>query len=153
YDEFDDQLLIAGPDGKPLRPLTDADMTALWLQVDLDERCRFRPTEPFFRKVVENEERKATFHPVRDYLDGVQPTWDGTKRIDTWLITYGHAADTPLNRAIGRIVLVAAVRRIRQPGAKFDEMLTLLGEQGDDKSQALEILAVRPEWFSDSLDL
>jgi predicted P-loop ATPase len=55
---------------------------------------------------------------VCDYLDGLQ--WDGQKRLDTWVIRYLGAEDTPLNRAFGRKMLVAAVRRARQPGCKFD---------------------------------
>ena len=43
--------------------------------------------------------------------------------------------------------LIAAVRRVRQPGVKFDEMLVLEGEQGTGKSTALSILAGNPAWF------
>ncbi|SRR6266566_3900536 len=45
------------------------------------------------------------------------------------------------------------VRRVRQPGCKFDEIVVLEGEQGTDRSTALSLLAVRPEWFTDSLRL
>src|SRR5262245_22189652 len=47
---------------------------------------------------------------------------------------------------------MAAVRRVRHPGCKFDETLVLENPtQGTDKSSALQILAVKPEWFSDNL--
>jgi predicted P-loop ATPase len=42
---------------------------------------------------------------------------------------------------------------VRQPGAKFDEMMILEGDQGIAKSTALATLAVREEWFSDSVRL
>ncbi len=90
-------------------------------------------------------------HPVIDYLDGLD--WDGTKRLDRWLVDYAGAADTELNRAFARKVLIAGVRRIRKPGVKFDTMLVLEGKQGAGKSQLAARLAVRPEWFCDSLDL
>jgi predicted P-loop ATPase len=48
-------------------------------------------------------------------------------RIGTWLIDYWGAEDTPLVRAIGRKMLVAAVRRARSPGCKFDFIPVLLG--------------------------
>ena len=49
--------------------------------------------------------RQRTFDPVCDYLAGLE--WDGVARIGTWLIDYWGAEDTPLNRAIGRKMLVA----------------------------------------------
>jgi predicted P-loop ATPase len=50
-------------------------------------------------------------------------------------------------------MLVAAVRRIRKPGCKFDEMLVLESDQGTDKSSALKALAVNESWFSDDMPL
>jgi hypothetical protein len=79
------------------------------------------------------------FDPVRDYLDGL--VWDSCERIDRWLIDYCGAEDTPLNRAFSRKVLVAGVRRVRQPGCKFDYILVLEGAQGAGKSSLLKILA------------
>jgi predicted P-loop ATPase len=49
--------------------------------------------------------------------------------------------DEVLNRAFGRKVLIAAVRRVRKPGTKFDQMMVLEGEQDAGKSGAVEILA------------
>ena len=86
------------------------------------------------------------FHPIRNYLDGLQ--WDGSPRLDGWMSTYLGAEKTPLNSAIGRIVLIAAVRRVRSPGVKFDTILVLEGKQGVGKSSAVKILA-GPENFSD----
>src|SRR3546814_3817558 len=50
-------------------------------------------------------------------------------------------------------MLVAAVRRVRQPGVKFDEMLVLESKQGTNKSSALRVLATRDEWFIADLPL
>ena len=88
---------------------------------------------------------------MRDYLDGL--VWDGVPRIDRCLVAYGGAEDTEYVRVVGALVLMAAVRRVRQPGCKFDEMVVLESEQGRNKSKALEILAVEPEWFTDNLPL
>jgi predicted P-loop ATPase len=94
---------------------------------------------------------EQTYHPVIDYLDGLQ--WDGTPRIDTWLRDYCGADDTELNREFGAKLLIAGVRRIKQPGVKFDTMLVLEGPQGAGKSQLAAKLAIRKEWFCGSLDL
>jgi predicted P-loop ATPase len=80
-----------------------------------------------------------SYHPVRDYLNGLEH--DGVSRLETFFIDYMEAEDTPLNRAIAKLMFVAAVRRIRQPGCKFDEMVVVEGEQGTGKSTAFKILA------------
>jgi predicted P-loop ATPase len=87
------------------------------------------------------------FDPVCDYLDGLK--WDGRARLDSWLTYYLGAADTALNRAFGRKTLIAAVRRARRPGCKFDNILTLEGGQGTGKSTALRILAIEDDAFTD----
>jgi predicted P-loop ATPase len=86
------------------------------------------------------------YHPVREYL--AQLTWDGVPRLATWMATYLGAEQSPYSEAVGTIVLIAAVRRIRRPGAKFDTVLVLEGPQGSGKSSAVQILA-GPENFSD----
>lgn len=85
-------------------------------------------------------------HPNKEYLGRVE--WDGVSRIETWFIDYMEAEDTLYNRAIGKLFFVAAVRRIREPGCKFDTMIVLEGVQGTGKSSALSILAGE-ENFSD----
>jgi predicted P-loop ATPase len=150
YDSFADRLLIVGPNELPLRHLGDAEVEAVYLEID--EEFLFRPSEEFFRLVVRNEARRNSFHPVRQYLDNL--VWDGKPRIDRWLINYAGAKDSDYVRAVSRLVLVAAARRVQEPGCKFDEMLVLINpEQGHNRSTALAVLAVRDDWFSDDLPL
>ena len=72
------------------------------------------------------------------------------RRLDTWLVDYAGAADTALNRAIGVLLLVAMVRRAKQPGCKFDIMAVLEGQQGCGKSSLLAVLAGEPDNFTDT---
>jgi predicted P-loop ATPase len=142
-------MLVNGlPDFGPV--LEDAALDRLWLI--LDRRFRLRPTKDLLRTVVSDVARLNGFHPVRDYLDGLR--WDGVKRIDRWLVDYGGAEDTEYSHAVSALMLVAAVRRVRRPGCKFDEMVVIENEdQGTDKSTMLATLAVRDDWFSDDLPL
>ena len=81
-----------------------------------------------------------SFDPVKDYLDGLR--WDGVERIDKWLTTHLGAEDNALNCAIGRKMLIAAVRRVRQPGCKFDYIVVMdSSQQGAGKSTVIQILA------------
>ena len=68
------------------------------------------------------------FHPIREYLNTL-PTWDGIKRVETLLIDYFGAEDTPYTRAVTRKTFAAAVARIYQPGIKFDYMLVIMGDR------------------------
>jgi hypothetical protein len=149
YDQFAAHTLIEGLAGfGPV--LDDGAVDRIWLQIE--QLFHFRPARGLFLTVMNDTAKLNSFHPVCDYLDSLR--WDGVPRIDQWLTTYGGAADDDYTRAVGAIVLIAAVRRVRQPGCKFDEMLVLeCPEQGTDKSSALAILAVKTEWFSDDLPL
>ncbi len=146
YDQFALQEEIEGlKDFGPL--LDDAALNRLW--VEIDQRFGFRPTLALFTTVVGDTAQTNRHHPVKDYLAGLQ--WDSVPRVDTWLIKYGGAKDTKYVRAVSALPLLAAVRRIRQPGCKFDEMLVLEGDQGSGRSSAIRTLAVRDEWFLDSV--
>ena len=90
---------------------------------------------------------RHAFNPLRDYIEGL--TWDGIPRIDTVFIDYLGAEDTGLNRTMTRKSLVGAVARILRPGIKFDNVLTLIGRQGQGKSYILSRLA--RGWYSESL--
>ena len=85
------------------------------------------------------------FHPVREYLDGLK--WDGVERLDTFLVEFAGAPDTPYSRACARKMLCAAVMRIYRPGIKFDSVVVLEGGQGIGKSTICEILG--GEWYGD----
>lgn len=148
HDVFANRTLLVRNGHEEL--LNDKRWTNLWLEID--RRYKFRPSKEFFAAVVFDLAWRNSYHPVKDYLGSLQ--WDGVARIDKWLTTYGGADLTPYSQAVGRITLIAAVRRIYEPGCKFDEMLILESSaQGKNKSTALAILAMKPEWFNDTLPL
>jgi hypothetical protein len=143
FNEFSDKLLMNK------RALEDRELIELWLRVD--EEYRFRPSYAFFEKVVKRTAWDNSFHPVKEYLSTLQ--WDRVPRIDTWLIQSCEAEDTMFVRAISAIMLIAAVRRVKEPGCKYDELVVLESGQGLNKSSALRALCPNPEWFSDDLQL
>ncbi|WP_424360784.1 VapE domain-containing protein [Methylocystis parvus] len=110
------------------------------------EKLGFDPGKENIRDAAHALSLENPHHPVRDYLGALK--WDGVARLERWLTTYLGAEDTELNAAIGRIILIAAVRRIRFPGAKFDTIMVLEGPQGGGKATAIKILAGE-ENFSD----
>ncbi|MBU5677891.1 virulence-associated E family protein [Alkaliphilus sp. MSJ-5] len=87
------------------------------------------------------------FHPIIDYLEAQQ--WDGISRLESLFIDYLGAEDSLYIREVTRKMFVAAVKRLYEPGCKFDYMMVLVGPQGCGKSTIIQMLA--RNWFSDSL--
>lgn len=148
YNEFSDRYLI---DGLPKFGPSLDDKAMVRTRILAAEKYSLYIPKEVWVDYVEDLALNNRFHPVREYLDTLQ--WDGIPRLDSWLIKYGEAPDNEYVRAVSALVLVAAVRRIYEPGCKFDEMMVLEGQQGKNKSTALAVLAVKEEWFGDDLPL
>lgn len=143
YNQFSDKLLLDG------QPMEDRLVDHVMLQIETE--FRFQPPEAYFEKVIAHLAWINGFHPVKDYLKSL--TWDGTPRIDTWLIDCAGVDNTPYVRAVSSIMLIAAVRRVLHPGCKYDEMVVWESDQGAEKSSAAQALCPDPAWFSDDLQL
>lgn len=137
----DDFRLRTLVDGRPVR---DDDETSI--NVEIARMYGIKAPSSLVGEAIRHVGNQHPFHPVVAYLDAL--AWDGTPRIDTWLVDRCAAEDTPLVREIGRCFLLSAVARVKQPGCKVDSVLILVGAQGIGKSRAFATLA--GEWFSDS---
>jgi predicted P-loop ATPase len=146
YDEFHDRISI---ECDSIQYLTGANLDTAGhiVRIAMYERWSFDPGKDNIHDALVQIAVTQRFDPMRDYFDGLE--WDGKRRLNTWLISYMSAEDTALNRAVGRMMLVAAVRRVRTPGCKYDEIVVLEGPEGTGKSTAVVIMAISPENFCD----
>ena len=81
------------------------------------------------------------FNPVVEMLAEAEKNWDGVARLDRLGPDYFHTEDTLLARECFRKTMLAAVRRARKPGCKFDQILVTESPEGWDKSSAWACLA------------
>ncbi|MBH0113216.1 PriCT-2 domain-containing protein [Novosphingobium sp. YJ-S2-02] len=104
-------------------------------------------------KVTDRDLKAATvlaawdnsFHPVREYLSGLE--WDGEARVDTLFIDYLGVEDNAYTRSVARLLMVAGVARVYEPGCKWDYAVILEGAQGKGKSTFIRYLG--KHWFSE----
>lgn len=148
FDEFAGRRRVSSrffgfePDGE----LTDDKMERVRLHC---HELGLQPPKDHFVDVARDLARQSPRHPVREYLAGLK--WDGVPRLASLFPGYVGSADTPLTRAAGRLFMVAAVRRVRKPGEKFDFMVVLEGAQETGKSGFVGVLA--RGWHSENFSL
>ena len=149
YNELANDIEIVGEIAWPVKSRfwRDADDAQLICYIN-DKYGNF--TKENYVNAVTKVVDDRSYHPIKQYLESL-PEWDGTSRVETFLIDYFGAEDTPYSRAIIKKILVAAYMRIYHPGIKFDYIMVLNGPQGVGKSTAIAKLGM--DWYSDSLSV
>lgn len=145
YNEFTGEGFVDGLEDYGPR-MGDAEYGEVYLLIQ--RSYGFKITREDLRDMVRAEMRRNRFHPIRDYLAALE--WDGVERINEWLHAYAGAANNEYTQAVGSITLIAAVRRIFDPGCKFDEMPIFESPEGRDKSSAIRILAGEDYFLDDA---
>lgn len=146
YDTFRMRITVEGYNGPVGETMDDIELK---VRDHINERLGFDPEPKHMRDAIRILAMQNSFDPVKNYLDNL--VWDGKCRLDAWMSDYLGAKDDELTRAMGRTTLIAAVRRARRPGCKFDFVLVLEGSQGTGKSSALKVLAGGEDYFSDEI--
>ena len=90
-------------------------------------------------------------HPIREKLKRIQ--WDGTPRLEEFLPRWMQCEDTPYTREVSRLIFAGGIRRLYEPGCKFDTVPVLTGAQGSGKSTIVRWLAMQDEWFAEVTEL
>lgn len=146
FNEMTGEVVVGG------KELTDADISTF--RANVERRFISNRGEPLALgkdvawDAVLTVAPDRKFHPVRDYLNGLQ--WDGTQRLDRVSVELLNSDyDLPLVRKFVRLWFIGCVARIFQPGCKMDTMLVLVSGQGSVKSTLFDTLA-GSEFFTDS---
>jgi predicted P-loop ATPase len=118
---------------------------AHWRDIDttkmvqrLSDLRRWCPPEQVVIQAVNAYSYDHQYHPVRDYLRGLE--WDGIPRLDQLFPYYTGTPDGLYERAVSRCFLIACVARVMRPGCQHDHVPILEGKQGTGKSSFCRVL-------------
>lgn len=141
------------PDEKFPRFVTDADLGRLTTYID--EVAHFDPTRNL-RSAFNEVCSRHSFNPLVDFVRGFDGQWDGEDHIEHLLSRWMGAEHDVVNGhsfsgAVMKLWMRGAVRRALHPGCKLDSVVLLTGDQGIGKSTFWARLAMRDEWFCESL--
>lgn len=127
------------------REIRDSDYAhaVMWL-----EARRMTPKGSTIPPVIRAVAEANSFDSLVEYLESLQ--WDGTARLDRWLVDLLGVDGENYATVIGPKALISAVARGLKPGCKVDTMLILEGPQGKRKSTALRKL-FGDAFFTDGL--
>ncbi len=131
---------------KTTSALTDTDVCYLLHYL---ERNYGLTSEKNIQKAIRLTADQNRYHPIRDYLNSL--SWDGEERIRSALSHFLGAEISGYTYEALQLFMLGAIRRVFEPGCKFEVMLCLVGGQGAGKSTFFRLLAVRDEWFTDDL--
>lgn len=144
YDCFSETVLVAVP-GERLTEITDPITAKISRLIERTFGCAYRS---LLVKELESLAQEASFDPVLDYFDALK--WDGKDRVEFLWVKYANVENSELNRTYGRLFLTALVARQYVPGLKMDEVITLMGPQGNGKSNLCRaITPIELRYFTD----
>lgn len=149
FDEFANQIVTRRPPPFKRSSPQWSDADVLEVKMWIIKNYEMRPTTDAVHEAILTAARQNAYNPLTEYLDNLQS--HDKEVLDTWLIDFFGAEDTPYTRALGAKWLIAAVARAYDPGCKVDTVLILEGTQGQKKSSVLDQLCPRFEWFTDGL--
>lgn len=116
----------------------------------IEKNCKFAPSQRATTNAIMSFSKKHSRNLVKERIEAVK--WDGKHRLDTLFIDTLGVEDDSVGyaRAVTRRWLVGAVKRVYEPGCKFEMVPMLTGAQGIGKSTLVRRLAT-PMFFNSGL--
>ena len=123
----------------------DRDENALYADT---KELGLRWTQANCRVAIDRYADNNKRNPALDFVRRL--SWDETERLETVFIRHLGAPDTPYIREVTKLHFIAMVRRIKEPGCKYDYMPILRGKGGLGKSSLFKRLMPVSDWFTDA---
>lgn len=126
--------------------MTDTDMNNLSLYLEQNYGLT---SDRVITKAVDIVANENSFHPIIEYLESL--TWDRIPRVKTMLTHFFGVENEEYAGELMVMHMMAAIRRLYEPGTKYDIMLCLVGGQGTGKSTFFRFLAIKDDYFTDDM--
>lgn len=136
YDEFKNTLEIF--ENNKWRNIEDNDSVNIQTQISILFPIFGKVGKDMVYDAIIKVAKENRIDSAADYITSLR--WDGTARLDTWLCKAYGALNGRYAATVGANWVKGLVKRIIQPGCKFDYVLVLEGPQGSKKSTSLAVL-------------
>ncbi len=138
YDEFRNILEYRPFTEKAWRPFRDSDMIEVQAQISIEFAFFQKVGKDMVYDAIVAVAMEKRYDSARDSI--AKLVWDHTSRLSGWLSEVYGVPNDIYHQAVGSNWLKGLVKRIVEPGCKFDFVLVLEGEQGVKKSTSLAVL-------------
>jgi predicted P-loop ATPase len=94
----------------------------------------------------------SSYHPIKNIIE--YDKWDGVERIDEFFHTICDVDTSSSDmkvyaREVARMLFFGGIKRLYEPGSKFDYMVIFEGRQGTCKSTLARLLALDDEAYTE----
>lgn len=131
------------------RQLEDSDIIVLQTHLSILFPFLLKVGKELVGDAVIKVAKENTTHPPREYINSL--VWDKKYRLDSWLSEAYSTPNDKYHKSVGSNWLKGLVKRLIDPGCKFDYVLVLIGEQGIKKSMSFSTL-VGEKWHLEMTD-
>lgn len=147
YNELSESVEVCGlPGNSRLHEMTETDLSKMKSRTEI---YGFKSKDVLCDAIGMVAE-KNSYHPIVEYLESL-PAWDGVDRYSELLPKYLGAKRSELVTETTKMLLTSAVKRVFEPGSKYDVCVVFIGDQGLGKSTLCEKLAHGEKYFVDNM--
>lgn len=148
YDTFKNTLEFRDPKTLMFRNLEDYDIINIQTAISILFPMFGKVGKDMIYDAVIKVCRDNTIDSAIDFIRSIK--WDKEERLKVWLHKTYNTPDDEYHQSVGSNWFKGLVKRICEPGCKFDYVLVLEGEQGIKKSTSLGIIGNvypdQPSW-------
>ncbi len=140
YDSFLDRIINTKRNGD----WTDDDDSKLKLYIEKEYQILM--LQKYYDAFSVFCQRKK-HHFLKELIE--EESWDSIPRIDKFLTHIVGCPDDGYHREVSRMIFYGAIRRLYEPGCKFDYMPIFIGKQGCGKSSLVKWLNMDDRAFTE----